>query len=222
MNNDIIIVGAGQHCRVVLYNIEMQGFYRPVCILDPNEKIWGKRVNNVFVEPGYHDFDCSFLEKIKKKYATNNFIIGIGAMKLRRSIFNFFIEQGWCACNVIHPDAVVSHSADIGTGVLIEAGCLITPSPTIGNNVVINTGSQVNHDNIVGDHVYIASGVILSGGVKVGENSLIDDGVIISLGRQVGSNCIIGAGSVVTKDIPNNSIAFGVPCRLVRQNNKYE
>ena len=68
------------------------------------------------------------------------------------------------------------------------------------------------------DHVYIASGVILSGGVKIRENTLLDDGVVITLGREVGENCIIGAGAVVTKDIDKNSIAYGVPAKVVRKN----
>ena len=68
------------------------------------------------------------------------------------------------------------------------------------------------------DHVYIASGVILSGGVTIEENTLIDDGVIISLGKKIGKCCIIGAGGVVTKDIPNNSIAYGNPARIIRNN----
>ena len=37
-------------------------------------------------------------------------------------------------------------------------------------------------------------------------------------GVTIGDNVVIGAGSIVTKDIPDNSIAFGAPCRVVRQN----
>ena len=76
----------------------------------------------------------------------------------------------------------------------------------------------VNHDNIVGDHVYIASGVILSGGVYIGENTLLDDGVVVTLGKQVGENCLIGAGAIVTKNIPANKVAYGNPCRSIRDN----
>ena len=37
-------------------------------------------------------------------------------------------------------------------------------------------------------------------------------------GVTIGDNVVIGAGSVVTKDIPSNSIAYGIPCRVVREN----
>lgn len=220
MKEKIVIVGAGQHCNVVLYNMREQAKYEPACILDVNETIWGKELNGVFVEPGYKDFDKEYLISIKTKYNTDKFFIGLGSMKLRKKLFDFFCECGWNSVNIIHPDAVVSKDAKMGTGILIECGCLITPQPVIGNNVVVNTGSQVNHDNIVEDHVYIASGVILSGGVKIRENTLLDDGVIVTLGKSIGKNSLIGAGAVVTKDIPDNSIAYGSPCKVVRPNDK--
>lgn len=37
-------------------------------------------------------------------------------------------------------------------------------------------------------------------------------------GVTIGNNVVIGAGSVVTKDIPDNKIAFGVPCKVIRNN----
>ena len=42
-------------------------------------------------------------------------------------------------------------------------------------------------------------------------------GVIILPGVTIGKNSVIGAGSVVTKDIPANVVAMGVPCRVVRE-----
>jgi len=221
MKERIILIGAGQHCNVVIYNAIQQDKFNISCILDPDKNKWGKKSNfgDIYIEKGYSDYDVKFIESIKEKYKTNKFFISLGSMKLRKKLYDFFVKYGFEPVNIIHPNAIISNSVILGKGILIEAGCLVTPSPKIGDNVVINTGSQVNHDNIIEDHVYIASGVILSGGVHIKENTLIDDGVIITLGRTVGKNCIIGAGSVVTKDIEDNSIAYGSPCRIIRKNN---
>ena len=54
--------------------------------------------------------------------------------------------------------------------------------------------------------------------VTIGSNVWIGGGVIIMPGVTIGDNAVIGAGSVVTKDIPSNKIAFGSPCRVVRDN----
>lgn len=213
----IILIGAGQHCNVCMYNIAAQGKYEVACIAEVDEKKWGQIVNGVPVVP-FVNFSKEAMDRIEHEYHTNLFFISFGAMRWRKKVFDFVSNNGWEAVNIIHPDAVVSPTAKLGKGILVECGCLITPSPVIGNNVVVNTGSQVNHDNVVGNHVYIASGVILSGGVTIGDNTLLDDGVIITLGRKVGKDSLIGAGAIVTKDVPDGVVAYGNPCKVIREN----
>ena len=55
--------------------------------------------------------------------------------------------------------------------------------------------------------------------VTVGSHSWIGGDVVITPGVTIGENCVIGAGSVVTKDIPDNSIAVGNPCKVIRKIN---
>lgn len=54
--------------------------------------------------------------------------------------------------------------------------------------------------------------------IYFGNNVWIGGGAIIMPGVTIGDNVVIGAGSVVTKDIPSNKIAFGNPCRIMRDN----
>lgn len=217
MKEKIILIGSGQHCNVVLYNLREQGLYDVACIADVDHSKCGRDIDGIVIEP-FVNFSKESMDILEDKYKTNLFFISFGAMKYRKKVFEFLSSNGWSSVNIIHPKAVVSPTAKLGKGILIECGCLITPSPIIGDNVVVNTGSQVNHDNIIESHVYIASGVVLSGGVLIRENTLLDDGVVVTLGSSVGKNCIIGAGAVVTKDIPDNVIAFGSPCKVVRDN----
>ena len=53
--------------------------------------------------------------------------------------------------------------------------------------------------------------------VHIGKNCWLGAGVIVLPGVSVGDNSVIGARSVVTKDIPANVVAFGTPCRVVRE-----
>lgn len=53
--------------------------------------------------------------------------------------------------------------------------------------------------------------------VYIGENTWIGAGSIIVPGVKIGKNTIIGAGSVVTKDIPDNVVAVGNPCKILRE-----
>lgn len=58
--------------------------------------------------------------------------------------------------------------------------------------------------------------------VHIGKNCWIGAGVIIVPGITIGDNVVIGAGSVVTKDIPNNVIAVGNPCKVLREVNEHD
>lgn len=54
--------------------------------------------------------------------------------------------------------------------------------------------------------------------VIIGDNVWIGGGAIIMPGVTIGNNVVIGAGSVVTKDIPDDVIAYGNPCRVRKEN----
>ena len=52
--------------------------------------------------------------------------------------------------------------------------------------------------------------------VHIGHDCWFGANVVVCPGVTVGDNCVIGAGSVITRDIPDNSFAAGVPCRVIR------
>lgn len=56
--------------------------------------------------------------------------------------------------------------------------------------------------------------------IHIGENTWIGAGAVIVPGVHIGKNVVIGAGSVVTKDIPDNVVAVGNPCRILREVNE--
>jgi acetyltransferase-like isoleucine patch superfamily enzyme len=123
------------------------------------------------------------------------------------------------------PDAssvTVYNSTTIVGDVSIGANTWIGPFVTldgtgglvIGKNVSISSGSQLlSHDTVFS---------ALSGGnspyshskTHVGDNCFVGTNAIILKGRRVGNYCVIGAGSVVTKDLPDFSIAVGNPATV--------
>lgn len=88
---------------------------------------------------------------------------------------------------------------------------------------------------VIGNHVYIAPNVsIYTAGhpfdvvlrrkgleyaypVRIGDDVWIGGGVSILPGVTIGNNVVIGAGSVVNRDIPDNSLAVGNPCKVIRR-----
>lgn len=88
---------------------------------------------------------------------------------------------------------------------------------SIGNNCYMNRNFVLlTHDWVT--KVFIESGrefLPSSGRVKIGNNVSFGQNVIVLKNVVIGDNCFIGAGSIVTKDIPANSIAVGVPCKVI-------
>lgn len=58
--------------------------------------------------------------------------------------------------------------------------------------------------------------------VHIGKNCWIGAGAVILPGVTIGDNVVIGAGSVVTKDIPDNVVAVGNPCKVLREVNEHD
>ena len=54
-------------------------------------------------------------------------------------------------------------------------------------------------------------------GITIGDNVWLGGNVVVNPGVHIGNNVVIGAGSVVTKDIPDNMVAVGNPCKVIRE-----
>jgi len=90
---------------------------------------------------------------------------------------------------------------------------------SIGNNVKIASNVIfINHDiahNMLNEKFNTTDFKPLWGSIEIGNNVMIGAETIILPNVKIGSNVIIGAGSVITKDIPDNVVAAGVPCRVI-------
>lgn len=87
----------------------------------------------------------------------------------------------------------------------------------IGSNVLFGPRVGIYTSNHAVDPWERMKGACYAKPVKIGSNVWIGAGVSINQGVTIGDNTIIGSGSVVTKDIPANVIAAGVPCKVIRE-----
>lgn len=96
----------------------------------------------------------------------------------------------------------------------------------IGNNVMFGPNVSImatNHPLISKERISIkfpdghVSGSEYAQGINIGDNVWIAANVVVIDGVNIGNNVVIGAGSVVTKDIPDDYLAYGVPCKPIRK-----
>lgn len=87
----------------------------------------------------------------------------------------------------------------------------------VGDKVMFGPNVTIATANHPIDPELRARGLQYNKDVRIGENAWLGAGVIVVPGVTIGKNAVIGAGSVVTKDIPDNVVAVGNPCRVLRE-----
>jgi len=122
---------------------------------------------------------------------------------------------------IVVPEMGVVFGNDVwvGCGAIIMSG---SERPTyLGNNVKVAQFSNVGHDSILNDGVMISAGVTLGGFSEIGRGTYIGMGVTVRNRIKVGEFSFIGQNSNVVKDIPDNVVAFGNPCRVQKRRSGY-
>lgn len=125
----------------------------------------------------------------------------------------------------------ICKNSTLGDNVIIGEGVYIGPNVTIGNNVKIQNHSLIYEGVTIEDNVFIGPNVVTTNDIFPDisndwkdrfRTTLFKKGCSISAnstiicGNEIGENTLIGAGSVVTKNMPPNSVCYGNPCKFIR------
>lgn len=208
---NLILIGGGGHCKSVLDCLDRTRFEQ-VIISDRSERIGGAVLDvpvlindEQLPQMREQGFDCAFIS-----------LGTIRAGTARKQICERLICDGYRLINIISDTAVVSGHAKVDFGVFIGKRAMVNAGATIGCCAIVNSGAIVEHDCEIGAFTHIAPGCVLSGGVRIGECSHIGTGAIIRQGVRIGSGVTVGAGSVVLRDVPDHTVSYGVPSKVVK------
>lgn len=110
----------------------------------------------------------------------------------------------------------------IGNNVYFNTNCNILDSNKvqIGNNIIFGPSVQIYaamHPLQGKERIQEGNIIHESKPVILGNDIWIGGGTIICPGVEIGDNVVIGAGSIITKDIPSNSVAVGNPCKVIKK-----
>ncbi len=106
-------------------------------------------------------------------------------------------------------------------GTQIQLGAKLGKNVNLGNG---GLGIVIHRHAVLGDNVIIAPGVTIGGttkkygAAKIGRNTIISTGAKILGPVIIGENCVIGANAVVINNIQDNSLAVGVPAKVIKSN----
>lgn len=117
-------------------------------------------------------------------------------------------ESGQCTLSIGNGVAI-GHFAHI----IAKRNVVIEDDVLIADKVYI-TDCNHNYEDVA--QPIIKQGICHIGDVRIGEGSWLGEHVCV-LGAKIGKHCVIGANAVVTKDIPDYSVAVGVPARVIKR-----
>jgi len=199
----IILIGAGMHGRVVRdlcrdIKRDVAGFFddsQPKDTMIDDIKVLGK-VEDLFFETWLKDHDV---------------VITIGNSLARLEIANHISKAGGQFTTLVHPNCVISPTAQIGEGTVLIGGNMVFSGARIGAHCIIDPDSTIGADSNLADGVYICPGVHFGASVIVGRAAFLGIGAMVIPEVEIGENAIVGAGAVVTRDVPKDVLAAGNP-----------
>lgn len=206
-----LIVGAGGFGREIFYwtqgQVQSTGQDFPIGFLDDNPDCfktfpslapyWVDRISDYVPRPG------------------DRLLMAIGDPTIKLQIGQKLIDRGATFATYIHPKAVVTADAKLGTGCIVCPLTVICCNVTVGDFVALNLGTVVGHDSTISD------GCTLSPHANVSGQSYLERGVFIGCQAvilpkvHVGEFARIGAGSSVIGHVRSHSTMLGVPAKRV-------
>lgn len=194
------LYGASGHAKVIL-DIAYANKKQVEGLIDDNDSIHSLAGVEVYRSHTiYHEMEL---------------LISIGNNEIRKRIAEQFQAN---YVSLIHPSAIVSPSALVSkTGTVVMQGVVLQAEVEVGDHCIINTACSIDHECKIANFVHISPNSTLCGNVHIGAGTWIGAGTTILPGVKIGKWCTIGAGSVVSKNIPDYTLAAGNRCKIIKK-----
>lgn len=198
MTRALVLVGGGEHARVVAEAARLAGWQVLGCVArDATDQL------------PYLGSDGDLSAVLARTGALA--ILALGTIRTRQRLAGLHPQVAWAT--VVHPAAVISAQATLGAGVYVGALAIINPGAVIADHAVVNSGCIVEHDCRVGVHAHLAPGCVLGGRARIGDAVLVGLGARVRDGIAIGDGAIVGMGAVVVGTIPAGVTVVGVPAK---------
>ncbi len=208
---DIAIIGAGGFGREVKMLIDQINAvvptYRLIGFFD--DKFYDKPINGL-----------PYLGSVSDINNTENELaiaLAIADPATKKKVLEKIISKLVSFPNLVHPTVIIgTDSVNLGRGNIICAATILTVNISLHNFIILNLACTVGHDTIIKDYCSFMPSVNISGEVTIEQGVYAGTGAKIINLLEIGENTIIGAGAVVSKSLPANCTAVGIPAKPIK------
>ncbi len=156
-----------------------------------------------------------------KKYIENEeaeFIIAVGEPSARKLLFDKIKSEGYSLTTLIDETAVISDTAKISEGCVINAYVIISSEVYIKENCFLMFESIIGHHALIESDCVICPKATVGGYSKVGRQTFLGLGSSMLQKVNIGNEVIVGLGSMVFRDVEDRVTVLGNPARVTKGN----
>ena len=197
-HNDIIIVGAGSHGKVI-YDAITSNSLKVACFIDYSSNFENTNLYDLPI------FNLDSLKELKEKGAKKIYI-NTNNLDLTKKIYNMCKSYGYEFPPVIHSSAQISKNVKLGDNSFIGPNVILGPDVEIGKFTKILNSSTVAHDSKIGDFSQISDGSSIAGNVNIGNNTLIGIKVGIVNKVIIKNNVTITSGKTIIRNVEDGEV----------------
>ena len=186
----LLIVGAGGHGRSVAEAVLMADQFNLLGFLDDGAFARAKAVWDLPVLGPATEFE---------NYANQatHAVVAIGNNVLRKKLFAQLQVAGFVLASVIHPKAIVSPRALLGSGVAVMAGAIVGTEATLGQGAIVNCGAVVDHHAQVHEFGHLGVNACMAGGSVLGALAWMQAGSAIGYGVHIAAGTVLKPGEAL-------------------------
>ena len=140
-------------------------------------------------------------------------VLAIGDPAIKRKVVAMLRAKGAQFASLIHPSAVVAHTAVLSEGVILCPHTVVSADAFLGEFTVINALSSIGHDVHLGAYSTLSAHVDVTGFVTVGEGSFFGTGAKVLPKVKIGARARIGAGTTIMRAVPDDATMYILPAK---------